>query len=152
VGWLWFLGMLVPTIELVQVGSQALADRYMYLPLAGLAIALAWGAADLVGTPGRRARAGGRRCWSSPLLAGVTRAQLATWHDSVSLFSHARGHRGEPSRTRSWARPGPARRAAETVRTIARRYGSARLPDRGEQPGLAARDRCETRYAIRRWR
>jgi len=90
VGWLWFLGMLVPTIGLVQVGSQALADRYMYLPLAGLAIVLAWGVADAVGTRGRRGAA--LACAALlvvALLAGVTRAQLRHWHDSVSLFSHA---------------------------------------------------------------
>ena len=43
VGWLWYLGMLVPVIGLVQVGSQAMADRYTYLPQIGLYIALAWG-------------------------------------------------------------------------------------------------------------
>src|SRR5204863_1446381 len=42
VGWLWFLGMLVPAIGLVQVGKQAMADRYMYLPLIGLSIMVAW--------------------------------------------------------------------------------------------------------------
>jgi tetratricopeptide (TPR) repeat protein len=90
VGWLWFLGMLVPTLGLVQVGSQALADRYMYLPLAGLAIALAWGAADAVGTRGRRGAAlAGAALLVVGLLAGATRAQLRHWHDSVSLFSRA---------------------------------------------------------------
>jgi tetratricopeptide (TPR) repeat protein len=90
VGWLWFLGMLVPTIGLVQVGSQALADRYMYLPLAGLAIALAWGAADAVGTRGGRGAAlAGAALLGVVLLAVGTRAQLRHWHDSVSLFSHA---------------------------------------------------------------
>ena len=44
VGWLWYLGMLVPVIGLVQVGSQAMADRYTYLTQIGLYIALAWGA------------------------------------------------------------------------------------------------------------
>jgi tetratricopeptide (TPR) repeat protein len=82
--------MLVPTIGLVQVGSQALADRYMYLPLAGLAIAFAWGAADLVGTRGRRGSAlAAAALLVVALLAGVTRAQLRHWRDSVSLFSHA---------------------------------------------------------------
>jgi tetratricopeptide (TPR) repeat protein len=47
VGWLWFLGMLVPVIGLVQVGDQALADRYTYLPFIGLFIILAWGGAEL---------------------------------------------------------------------------------------------------------
>jgi tetratricopeptide (TPR) repeat protein len=47
VGWLWYLGTLVPVIGLVQVGMQARADRYMYLPLIGISIAVAWGAAEL---------------------------------------------------------------------------------------------------------
>ena len=46
VGWLWYLGMLVPVIGLVQVGSQATADRFTYLPQIGLYIALAWGVTD----------------------------------------------------------------------------------------------------------
>jgi hypothetical protein len=46
VGWLWFVGTLVPMIGLVQVGSQAMADRYAYLPLVGLFIAVCWGIAD----------------------------------------------------------------------------------------------------------
>ncbi|MGH7978042.1 MAG: hypothetical protein ACREE6_01605, partial [Limisphaerales bacterium] len=47
-GWLWFLGMLVPVIGLVQVGSQAYADRYTYLPYIGLFIIIAWGIPDLL--------------------------------------------------------------------------------------------------------
>ncbi len=90
VGWLWFLGMLVPTLGLVQVGSQALADRYMYLPLAGLALVLAWGAADAVGTRGRRsALLVGAALLVVAGLSGVTRAQLRHWRDSESLFAHA---------------------------------------------------------------
>ena len=46
VGWFWYLGMLVPVIGLVQVGIQAMADRYTYLPQIGLCIALAWGAGE----------------------------------------------------------------------------------------------------------
>jgi tetratricopeptide (TPR) repeat protein len=48
VGWCWFLGMLVPVIGLVQVGNQARADRYTYLPLIGIFIAVVWGSAELV--------------------------------------------------------------------------------------------------------
>ena len=51
VGWLWFLGMLVPVIGLVQVGGQSMADRYMYLPLIGLLLMFIWGAADLSPAP-----------------------------------------------------------------------------------------------------
>ena len=45
-GWLWYLGMLLPVIGIVQVGKQALADRYTYLPMIGLCIAVVWGAGD----------------------------------------------------------------------------------------------------------
>ena len=76
VGWLWFLGMLVPTIGLVQVGSQAHADRYMYLPLAGLAIALAWGVPDVVGVH-RRAALGGAAALAIALLATLYPAWMA---------------------------------------------------------------------------
>src|SRR5205814_4397309 len=48
VGWLWFLGTLVPVIGLVQVGGQAMADRYTYVPLIGLFLIVAWGAVDLL--------------------------------------------------------------------------------------------------------
>ena len=49
VGWLWYLGMMVPVIGLVQVGGQTMADRYTYLPLIGPALALVWLVADLAG-------------------------------------------------------------------------------------------------------
>ena len=54
VGWFWFLGMLVPVIGIVQVGVQAPADRYMYLPLIGLSIVAAWGARDALRAAPRR--------------------------------------------------------------------------------------------------
>ena len=53
VGWFWFLGTLVPVIGLVQVGGQAMADRYSYFTFTGLFIMLVWGAADLRGDSGR---------------------------------------------------------------------------------------------------
>jgi len=58
-GWLWFLGTLVPVIGLVQVGLQSLADRYTYVPYFGLFIMLVWGAGDLLNI-GRNPRATGR--------------------------------------------------------------------------------------------
>src|SRR5262249_36493878 len=58
VGWLWYLALLAPVIGIVQVGGQAMADRYSYLPLVGIAIALAWGAHGLApGAASRRALA-----------------------------------------------------------------------------------------------
>ncbi len=90
VGWLWFLGMLVPVIGLVQVGSQAYADRYTYLPLAGIAIAAVYGASEAL-----RAHATWR-----PALAGLalvllasygaaTLRQVGTWRSSETLGRHA---------------------------------------------------------------
>jgi tetratricopeptide (TPR) repeat protein len=89
VGWLWYLGMLVPMIGLIQVGQQARADRYMYLPLIGLAIAAAWGAHDAVrGRTGRRAL--GAAGAALVLVLGVRSwDQVGIWRDSRTLFEHA---------------------------------------------------------------
>jgi tetratricopeptide (TPR) repeat protein len=113
VGWLWYLGVLVPMTGLVQVGSQALADRYTYLPSIGLGIAVVWGVADLAAA-GRRQKAEGSRqrsaagvfflpsafcflpsaCgWAAAgllaVLLAATRAQVRVWHDDVALWEHA---------------------------------------------------------------
>ncbi len=90
VGWLWYLGTLVPVIGIVQVGLQARADRYTYVPLVGLAIALAWGAVDLA----RALRISRRAVAASAVLSvaalGVsTRLQLRHWRDTVALFERA---------------------------------------------------------------
>ncbi len=90
VGWLWFLGTLVPVIGVVQVGSAALADRYTYFPLVGIFIAVAFGVSDLTNR------------WPVPksavaVTAGMvlaaclvlTENQLRFWRDSESLFAHA---------------------------------------------------------------
>jgi len=90
VGWFWYLGTLVPAIGLVQVGLQAHADRYMYLPLVGIAIAVAWGVRDLVGL-----RRGARQLVAiagTAAIAGlafVAWQQVKTWHDTVTLFRRA---------------------------------------------------------------
>lgn len=90
VGWLWYLGTLVPVIGIVQVGIQGLADRYTYIPLIGLSIILAWGAQDLVARWRYRtailASAGGA---SLVFCMALTWLQVATWRDNVTLFSHA---------------------------------------------------------------
>jgi protein O-mannosyl-transferase len=90
VGWLWYLGMLVPVIGLVQVGGQAMADRYTYLPLVGILIAAAFGAQDLA----KRFPNGNKLASiaATVLLTAclfATERQLRYWHDSVALFSHA---------------------------------------------------------------
>ena len=89
-GWLWFLGTLVPVIGLVQVGAQATADRYTYVPLVGLFVALAWGLAALVAArPATRHAVTALAAGSIVALLAVTRAQVRTFADNVSLFEHA---------------------------------------------------------------
>ncbi len=87
VGWLWFIGMLVPVIGLVQIGAQARADRYTYLPSIGLFIAVAWGLAEAI--PARRwardAILAAVACWLVGLVA-LSAFQVTTWHDTYTLF------------------------------------------------------------------
>jgi tetratricopeptide (TPR) repeat protein len=88
VGWLWYLGTLVPMIGLVQVGMQARADRYMYLPLVGLSIMLTWGTGELV-TSNRRKLIAPLAGAALIALAIVTRLQLDHWENSIALFERA---------------------------------------------------------------
>jgi tetratricopeptide (TPR) repeat protein len=90
VGWLWYLGTLVPVIGLVQVGSQALADRYTYLPLVGLFIAFSWGIADIALLLHCRVSL------IAFLEAGLVTAcallswvQVGYWKNSSTLWNHA---------------------------------------------------------------
>ncbi len=90
-GWFWFLGTLVPVLGLVQVGAQAMADRYTYIPSIGLFLVMVWTAAGLL-----------ERAHSTPRVVvvlalvpvmvclGLTRTQLTYWRDSVALFTRAR--------------------------------------------------------------
>jgi tetratricopeptide (TPR) repeat protein len=90
VGWLWYLGTLVPVIGLVQVGNQAMADRYTYIPLIGLFVIVAWGAHDVIA---QRALPK----WVMPAAATavllafavVTGRQVTYWRDSTTLWTHA---------------------------------------------------------------
>jgi tetratricopeptide (TPR) repeat protein len=89
VGWLWYLGTLVPVIGLVQVGSQAMADRYTYLPLVGLFIAIAWGVPSLFA--GWHHRQSILAISATILLSGFTVCtwlQLRHWQNSITLFQH----------------------------------------------------------------
>ncbi len=90
VGWLWFLGTLVPVIGLVPVGIAALADRYTYLPLVGIFIAVVFGVRDLAA----RFRVPKVVVTAAAVLAlagclVLTERQLGCWQDSGSLFRHA---------------------------------------------------------------
>jgi hypothetical protein len=90
IGWLWYLGMLVPVIGLVQVGWQGRADRYTYLPQIGLYIAITWTVADLT-TLWRRRRT--ILSTAAILVIGVLTwrawVQTSYWRDSETLFKHA---------------------------------------------------------------
>jgi protein O-mannosyl-transferase len=90
VGWLWYLGMLVPVIGLVQVGRQSMADRYMYLPLVGLSIPPIWMANEFLEKRPFVIPAG--RCAAILVLAvfaALTYRQLDYWKNSKTLFEHA---------------------------------------------------------------
>lgn len=90
VGWLWYLGTLVPVIGLVSVGEHSHADRYTYLPLVGIFIMVAWTLADFVGAePKRRA---GALILTVALLLGLSLRswdQIGHWRNSATLFEHA---------------------------------------------------------------
>ena len=89
-GWLWFLGMLLPVIGFVQVGSQSMADRYTYLPLIGLAIGVAWGALDLVGARhAPRIVLGSIAAAALTGLAVVSAHQIDSWRDTESIAAQA---------------------------------------------------------------
>jgi len=90
VGWLWFLGTLVPVLGLVQVGSQAMADRYTYVPMIGLSIVVAFGGAELVRRfPSSRAPAAAFACVLVIGWSVLTWRQVGLWRSSETLFVHA---------------------------------------------------------------
>jgi tetratricopeptide (TPR) repeat protein len=96
VGWLWYLGTLLPVIGFVQIGSQSMADRYTYLPTIGIAIAIAWGAADLAsGRPRTRHALAAAATLALVACILLAQAQVSTWRDSIALFEHARSVTGE---------------------------------------------------------
>jgi tetratricopeptide (TPR) repeat protein len=90
VGWLWFLGTLVPVIGLVQAGEQSMADRYSYIPSLGIFLIVVWGLDEAT-----RRRPGGRMVLAALFAAAIlpsivlTRRQIAYWRDSEHLFRHA---------------------------------------------------------------
>jgi tetratricopeptide (TPR) repeat protein len=90
VGWLWYFGMLVPVIGIVQVGGQAMADRYMYMPIIGLFIMISWAGSDIM-----------KRKLLKPIFAvflvtlvllilmETSRRQTRHWVNSITLYNHA---------------------------------------------------------------
>ena len=90
VGWLWYLGMLLPVIGLLQVGSQAMADRYAYLSAVGIFVVISWGIYDF-----KQVRQFREAFLILPagvcviVLILLTRQQVGYWRDSISLFTRA---------------------------------------------------------------
>lgn len=90
VGWLWYLVALVPMIGIVQVGEQAMADRYTYIPFLGLFLIACWGIAEWA------ARVKVSTTWLAAFAAAIlsvfsvlTYRQIERWHDSITLWSYA---------------------------------------------------------------
>jgi len=86
VGWLWYLGMLVPVIGLVQVGMQGRADRYTYLPMIGLSLAVAFGARHRVRSGAQRRALAVAATVVLAVFAWLASAQVATWRNSFTLY------------------------------------------------------------------
>jgi len=90
VGWLWYVGTLMPVIGLVQIGGQSMADRYTYVPMMGVMIVLVWGVHGL--TQGWRYRVIGLSATGvavSVICIGLTREQMGYWQDGVTVWNHA---------------------------------------------------------------
>lgn len=90
VGWLWFVGTMVPVIGLVQVGAQSMADRYTYVPYFGLFLIVVWGAAECAS----RLKANGRLVGAAAaiiilVLSTVAYKQTTHWKDSYTLYTHS---------------------------------------------------------------
>jgi tetratricopeptide (TPR) repeat protein len=89
VGWLWFLGAMVPMIGVVQVGRQAMADRYAYLPLLGIFIMICWGVADWAGAKHFPAAfLPVASAVAIMALALVAHRQIGYWSDNITLWTH----------------------------------------------------------------
>jgi Flp pilus assembly protein TadD len=88
-GWCWYIGTLLPVAGFIQVGSQAYADRYAYVPLIGIFIAIAWSVVTLLPQGMTRPFAAIAAAASITGFALATRHELPYWHDTIALFTHA---------------------------------------------------------------
>jgi tetratricopeptide (TPR) repeat protein len=136
VGWLWYVGMLVPVLGLLQVGMQARADRYTYLPLIGVAIALAWGVDAAARRPVTRRAAAAAGIAAIAALATVAHAQARHWRDTETLFRHAIAVTRENGLAQQWLgsellRRGALDEAERAFREAARLHPRWATPQRG---------------------
>jgi len=88
-GWFWFLGTLVPVIQIVQTGAHAMADRYAYVPLIGIFIIVAWGLPDLLARWNHREKAPAIFAGLLIPLMIATSIQVGLWENGITLFKHA---------------------------------------------------------------
>ncbi len=89
-GWLWYVGTLVPVIGIIQVGNQSMADRYTYIPLIGIFVILAWGIPELLRNwPPRKLAIAITGSTVVTLAAVSTWFQVKHWQDSFALYEHA---------------------------------------------------------------
>ena len=90
VGWFWYLGTLVPVIGIVQVGGQAMADRYTYIPLIGIFIIVAWGVPELISKWRYKEKVLSVSVGLIiPILLVITWWQVSHWKNSITIFKHA---------------------------------------------------------------
>jgi len=89
VGWLWFLGMLIPVLGFVQVGFQAMADRYTYLPMLGFQIALLWAVREMILLQNSRLIPATTAVLIFVGCAALTWNQIRFWQNSETLYEHA---------------------------------------------------------------
>jgi len=126
VGWCWFIGTLVPVVGLVQVGAQAMADRYTYMPLTGLFIIVTWSTTELL--QGRRY---GKQILTISaaaviiVLAALTFLQVRYWQDDFTLFGRAvavdgDNYTGHFNLARAFSKAGHADKAFEHYKAAAR--------------------------------
>jgi len=120
VGWLWFLGNLVPTLGIIQVGGQASADRYMYIPMIGLLIISVFGAGTLVLKLPKASKIPALTLLSLfPIFFTVKSvSQASTWKNSETLFSNMtkvspRASQGHYNMGLIWKQKGDCARAIE---------------------------------------
>jgi protein O-mannosyl-transferase len=90
VGWLWYLGTLIPVIGIVQVGEQAMADRYTYIPYIGMFIMIAWGIPELLSRlPHKKIVLSLAAAAVVVTMTAITFRQIRYWKNSIALFEHA---------------------------------------------------------------
>jgi tetratricopeptide (TPR) repeat protein len=134
-GWCWYLGTLVPVIGLVQVGEQAMADRYTYVPLVGVFVALVWTAGEMVETRGISRRASGVAAGAVLLVLGVLSwVQTSCWRNGITLFERCVAV--SPQSALAWASLGDAQVEQGGPAQAVDAYRRALAIDDGEPRGV----------------